>query len=157
MTNKTTLWASALLFLLIQTPIHAGVYKWVDENGQVHYGERPGNPASERVKIRQNETTAPRTIKKTEADGEKTAEGESAEKTDEKPAEPVVEAPLVPEKISKKEKRSLCNEAKGDIAAISSRGRMREINEKGEYSYLGEKQRQKRLAAARKKQSKYCR
>lgn len=161
MTNKIAPWASALLFLLIQTPVHAGVYKWVDGNGQVHYGERPGNPASERVKIRQNETTAPRVLKKAEKDGEKTAEGENAENTSEdageKPAEPAAEAPWVPEKISKKEKRSLCNEAKGDIATISSRGRMREINKKGEYTYLGEKQRQKRLAAARKKQSKYCR
>ncbi len=157
MTNKNILWASALFSLLIQTSVHAGVYKWVDENGQVHYGERPGNTASERVTIRKNETTTPRTVKKAKEDGEKPADGESTENADGKPAEPVAEAPLVPVEISKKEKRALCNEAKGNIAAISSRGRMREINKKGEYIYLDDKQRQKRLDAARKKQSKYCR
>ena len=33
---------SALLFILI-VPLaaHAGVYKWVDENGKVHYGDQP--------------------------------------------------------------------------------------------------------------------
>lgn len=151
MTNKNILWASALFLLLMQASVHAEVYKWVDENGQVHYGERPGNTASERVTIRKNETTTPRTIKQTKAGGE------STENADGKPGEPVAEAPLVPVEISKQEKRALCNEAKSDIAAISSRGRMREINKKGEYVYLDDKQRQNRLDAARKKQSKFCR
>jgi len=34
---------------------------------------------------------------------------------------------------------------------------MREINEKGEYVYLDDSQRQKRIAAAKKKQAKFCR
>lgn len=157
MTNKNILWASALLSLLMQTSVHAEIYKWVDESGQVHYGERPGNTASERVTIRKNETTTARTVKKTKEDGEKKADGESTENADGKPAEPVAEAPLVPVEIPKKEKRALCNEAKSDIAAISSRGRMREINKKGEYVYLDDKQRLQRLDAARKKQGKYCR
>ena len=58
---------------------------------------------------------------------------------------------------SKKEKRKLCNEAKSDLAAINSRGRMREINEKGEYVYLTEQQRQQRISAAKKKQREFCR
>lgn len=162
MTNKNILWASTLFLLLIQSAVHAGIYKWVDENGQVHYGERPGNTASESITIRKNETTTPRSVKKVKADGEKQgddkkqADGDGTENTDGKPAEPVAEAPLVPEKIPKKEKRALCNEAKSDIAAISSRGRMREINKKGEYIYLDDKQRQQRLDAARKKQNKFC-
>ena len=82
---------------------------------------------------------------------------QKAKNTDGKPAEPVAEAPLVPVEISKKEKRALCNEAKSDVAGISSRGRMREINKKGEYVYLDDKQRLKRLNAAKKKQRKYCR
>ena len=145
MMNKTLI-ASIMtvsLSLLFFTPSIAGVYKWIDDNGQVHYGEQPGNTDAESVTIRRNETTKPRAIKK--------AEGESAE-------EPAVEAakPEKPE-ISKKEKRRLCNQAKSDITAISSRGRMREVNEKGEYTYLSEKQRQQRLSAARKKQREFCR
>lgn len=143
---------TASICLLIQAPSQAGVYKWLDEDGQVHYGERPGNSNSEKVKIRQNETTKPRAIKKAK-DGKKSPksenpEGETTEKTAAEPEKPA---------ISKKEKRRLCNKAKSDYAAISSRGRMREVNEKGEYSYLSDKQRQQRLAAAKKKQSEYCR
>lgn len=153
MTIKTFLHALTLILLsvIIQPAVHAGVYKWVDENGQVHYGEQPGNKAAEKVDIRNNETTTPRSVKKTGAeDGEK-SESEKTEQADAKPAE--TEKPS----ISKKEKRRLCQEAKSDIAAITSRGRMREINEKGEYNYLPEEQRQQRLTAAKKKQAKYCR
>ncbi|MBE9560241.1 MAG: DUF4124 domain-containing protein, partial [Proteobacteria bacterium] len=58
---------------------------------------------------------------------------------------------------SKKEKRKYCNEAKQDLAAINSRGRVREINEKGEYIYLSEPERQQRISDAKKKQREFCR
>lgn len=133
------------LILLFQTPSLAGIYKWVDESGQVHYGERPGNAEAEQVTIRKNETTKPRAIKSDED-----AEGKNTEQAAEEAVKPKeVEIP-------KKEKRRLCDQATSDITAINSRGRMREINEKGEYTYLSEKSRQQRLAAARKKQKKYC-
>ncbi|VAW50301.1 Exonuclease SbcC [hydrothermal vent metagenome] len=140
---------TATLCLFFLTPLQAGVYKWVDDNGQVHYGERRGNVDAEKVTIRQNETTKPRVIEKTEEDIK--AEKEKAKKEAEKAKEP--EKP----KISKKNKRKYCNEAKGDLTAINSRGRMREINAKGEYNYLTEKQRQQRIKAAQKKQRKFCR
>ena len=140
----------ALFCLFIQPPLNAGVYKWVDENGQVHYGEQPGNNGAEKITIRQNETTKPRPINKAEEDTT-----ESDKKNTDKQAETPGELVEIPP--SKKEKRKLCNEAKSDLAAISSRGRMREINEKGEYVYLTEQQRQQRVSAARKKQQEFCR
>jgi len=143
---------STSLILLSQTPASAGVYKWVDDDGQVHYGEQPGNTEAEQVTIRHNETTKPRNIKKdSDETKEGAAEGENTEQTEQQPVEPKeIE-------ISKKEKRKLCNEAKADVAAIKSRGRLREINAKGEYSYLSDEKKQQRLAAAMKKQKKNCR
>ena len=140
----------ALFCLFIQPPLYAGVYKWVDEAGQVHYGEHPGNTDAEKVTIRQNETTKPRPINKAEEDT-----ADSDKKNTDKQTEASGEWVEVPP--SKKEKRQLCNEATNDIASISGRGRMREINEKGEYIYLTEQQRQQRISAAQKKQRKFCR
>ena len=134
--------------LLIQSSLYAGVYKWVDDNGQVHYGEHPGNTGAEKVTIRQNETTKPRPVDKAaEEDG----------KTDKKDKDQQAEAPMVEIEPSKKEKRKYCNEAKQDLAAINSRGRVREINEKGEYIFLTEPERQQRISAAKKKQREFCR
>jgi len=148
MTRKTFISSMLLaaLSLLMLQPSYAQVYKWVDESGEVHYGDQPGNSNAQQVEIRKNETTAPRTIKKTDAEDTTQATEEPA-----KPAKP--ETPT----ISKKEKQRLCQQAKSDYATISSRGRMREINKKGEYTYLTEEQRQQRLAAAKKKQREYCR
>ena len=141
---------TTFLCLLFQASSYAEIYKWTDENGQVHYGEHPGNTGAEKVTIRQNETTKPRPINKAEED---------IAESDKKNTDPQTEASgeLVEIPPSKKEKRKLCNEAKSDLAAINSRGRMREINKKGEYVYLTEQQRQQRLSAARKKQGEFCR
>jgi len=133
--------------LLYQAPLLAGIYKWTDENGQVHYGAQPGNPDAEKVTIRTNETTKPRTINT----------AEEAEKDGAQPPEKIQSEILVEEKMPEKDKRRLCKQAKNDIFSINSRGRVREINDQGEYVYMSEEQRQKRLSTAKKRKKKYCR
>ena len=146
---KSAVLITILSSTIIAAPVNAQVYKWVDENGQVHYGEKPGNSQAEQVQIRTNETTSPRAIDKSKVDY---YEGKQKDKQQ-------AEATAPPEepKMSNKEKRKLCDEAKSDLARIMSRGRMREIDEKGEYTYLTEEQRQQRIDAARKKQKEFCR
>ena len=137
---------TASFILLIQSPSHAEVYKWVDEEGQVHYGEQPGNPDAETVPIRTNETTTPRTMNKDEVDIVKS----DIEAKDKKKKE------AEEQKKINRDKRKWCNEARSDLQAISSRGRLREINEKGEYIVMTEEQRQQRIAAAKKKEREFC-
>jgi hypothetical protein len=149
MTRKTiqTILLPALLNLCILQLSHAGVYKWTDENGLVHYGEEPGSIDAEKIPIRQNETTTRRPVNEADVEIITKSKDKKTEKTASAPEEPV---------IPKKEKQRLCQEGKNDYATISGRGRMREINKKGEYIYLTEEQRQQRLAAAKEKQRKYC-
>ena len=132
--------------IFIQTPASAGIYKWVDDEGQIHYSEHPVGNDAEKIKIRTNETTKPRKIN--QADKKVVEATEDAKK---KAAEEKQE-----EVVSKKEKRQYCNEAKHDLAVIQSRGRLREINAKGEYTYLSESQRQQRITAAQKKKREFC-
>jgi len=129
------------------TPVNAKVYKWVDENGQVHYSDIPDNTQAEQVQIRTNETTTPRTKDKEKVDYLKDKNKEKSEKAEE----------LKEQKMTNKENRKYCNEAKSDLEAILGRNRLREIDEKGEYTYLTEEERQKRISAARKKQKEFCR
>ena len=137
---------TASFIIFSQSPSHAGVYKWIDEDGQVHYGEQPGNTSAEKVPIRTNETTAPRTMNKDHIDivksdievkNEKKKEAEEQKKID-------------------RENRKYCKEARSDLQTIYSRGRMREINEKGEYIVMTEEQRQQRISAAKKKEREFC-
>lgn len=45
--------ALALFLCLLATPIAlAGTYRWVDENGQTHFGDRPpANTASDEINV----------------------------------------------------------------------------------------------------------
>lgn len=145
-----------IIFLSYQTASHSGVYKWVDEKGQIHYTDQPNQPGAETFTIQKNTTTKPASsIKDTkDADSDKeTAEDETVK--DEAVADD--EPKMVEIEPTAAEKKRYCSEAKADIASISSRGRMREINEKGEYIYLTEPQRQQRLSAAKKKKREFCR
>jgi hypothetical protein len=137
------------LCLVFSVPVYAAVYKWVDEDGQVHYGDQPQVLDAEIMTIRTNETTKPREIKTDEEQAE--AGDEGSKQPEKQPAEP--EKP----KISAAEKSRLCNEAKGDLQKILSRGRMRSIDKDGNYTVLSEEQRQQRINAAKEKQRKYCR
>ena len=147
------------LFFLLQAPAFAGVYKWVDTDGQVHYGAQPGNTGAEKMSIRTNETTKARVNKTDEEEGANENTGDSSggenNNNDGAPAEIQPEI-FVEEKIPTKENRRLCKQAKEDVTTINSRGRMREINDNGEYIYLSEKQRQQRISAAKKRIKKYC-
>ncbi len=163
MINRTLIAVTQLIaiFLCFQSVANAGVYKWEDDNGQIHYSDQPNQPGAEKFAIRKNTTTKPRTANNDKNSGETAAEeGGSEEAGAKEPGsnESQADEPkLVEVEPSKKEKRRLCNEAKSQITSISSRGRMREINKKGEYIYLSEKQRQQRLSAAKKQQREFCR
>jgi len=45
-----------LLILIVSVAAHAGVYKWVDENGKVHYGDSP-QASQPTVEMNVEETT----------------------------------------------------------------------------------------------------
>ena len=46
------LWISVLLiFFFSPAALAAGVYKWVDEQGKVHYGDRPGNSNASKIAV----------------------------------------------------------------------------------------------------------
>lgn len=48
-----------VLLGLVLWPAHADIYKWVDADGRVHYGDRPDGDAATSVNIRPAPTTPP--------------------------------------------------------------------------------------------------
>jgi len=138
---------TAAFCLLVQLPSYAGVYKWVDDSGQVHYSEQPGNNDAEKVNIRTNETTQPRAVDQSKVDLVDADRDKKKKKQEEAKEQ---------EKINR-DKRKWCNEAKQDLAEISSRGRLREMDDNtGQYVNLTEEEKQKRISAAKKKKQQFC-
>lgn len=48
--RRTSIIIMAYLVLAMPVVLAAGVYKWVDENGKVHYGDRP-NPGAQTMPV----------------------------------------------------------------------------------------------------------
>lgn len=57
MPTKTLVWPSLVALLVLAGPAHADVYKWVDENGSVHFSDSP--PPKGRKAERMNLDDAP--------------------------------------------------------------------------------------------------
>ena len=47
----------SVFMLILMLPAQAGVYKWVDENGKVHYGDKPTTDAANEVKVNKTKST----------------------------------------------------------------------------------------------------
>jgi len=153
-----------LLAFIILNPLAAtaGVYKWTDAQGNVHYGsERPADAETKRLNIDDGAQYNPyadpgeEAAKREEAQKAKALAREKAKEEGKKEAEAIPPVAKKPE-IPKKEKKRRCQQARDTLKTIQERARFRELNAKGEFVTVTEKQRQKRMALERKDISKYC-
>ncbi|WOX06673.1 DUF4124 domain-containing protein [Microbulbifer pacificus] len=133
-----------------------GIYKWVDENGVVHFGSQPPKqeqvevvkpPKSDRFKQWQQEQNALVAERKlatgaeagdsdnsesTPASQSKTDEDQSAKQADARAAE-----------MAARDLR--CRNAQARLQELQSRPRVREVDAKGNYRVLPEEERQQRI------------
>lgn len=147
-----------LLLTLFMLPLSvtAGVYKWTDKDGNVHYGsQRPADAQAEKLKIETSkplsqppETKKDKPAEKAEAEKEAAPTEPAKAKQPEPPKEPV---------LSRKQKKQLCSQARQRLAAIESRGRLKATDEKGNVRHLTDAERSSRLKEARGDVGKYCR
>ena len=143
-----------MLLLIANLPCQAAIYKWSDQQGQVHYSSQPAPAGYQTTKIiiRHNTTTRPG-ISKEELDIRAINRRETELKNKKRP--PATQQ--IKKKIPASVRHRLCRQARTNLDIIQSRGRMREINARGEHVYLSEKQRQQRINTVKKRQRKYCR
>lgn len=163
--NKNHLLSTLLMAALFVPPgVTAGIYKWTDEQGKVHYGsQRPADAAAERLKINADPSpySDPAEAEETDKDAKKESDKESKDekkKEAEAKKRAEAEAAKAAEKpqISRKEKQKLCAQARANVQTIESRGRVRVKDEAGNSRHLTDQERSKELAASRKNVSKYC-
>jgi len=152
-TIVTTL--SLSLSLLAATVQADGIYKWVDEDGVVHFGSQPPQkeqvevvkaPKSERYKRWQEEQQALLTQKKmataakTENDAASTQPEPQAtrESADDRTAEAEMAA-----------RAQRCRSAQQRLQELESHARVREVDASGSYRVLPEEERQQRIQQTR--------
>jgi len=149
MKNLITL---ATIFLLCLSPLSfaSKIYKWVDSEGNTHYGERPSGQQATQIKVPKSpaRTSAPRPVNQQDATN-KLLDAFAKERKDKKEAE----SKATEEKESRDKN---CSKAKRRVTSLKIGGRQYEITDQGERRFLSDADIQTRLTEAQKIADQWC-
>lgn len=138
---------------LITFNVHAGLNKWVDADGKVHYSDAPP-PEVQSQNVRnfagQGQTDAPASYS-SKSVAEREAEMRKSKQTKEEASKKKAE-----EDARADAKRRNCEGARQNARSLSEGGRIYTYDEKGERAYLDDAARAQRLEEANKVISENC-
>lgn len=141
-----------LIILLAMAPLHAGqVYKWVDEQGNVHFGDRPHGQAAETVRVRPPPASALATPNQGSRQ-EKTqkllrAWDEERREKDDKKAKVAAE---------NEEAKRRCHDARDELRGMDAGKRYYNLDQQGERQYLNETELKQRRARWQAEVDRWC-
>ncbi|MCS5563157.1 DUF4124 domain-containing protein [Marinobacter sp.] len=131
--NKKTL---TLTLLLAATPgiaMSASVYKWTDENGLTHFGDRqPAGAQSEKVNVRSGTASD-------SASERPTPQQRLNQLEEQQQADAVSRRQAAEEEARQKQRQANCETARTNLQVISNNARIR-IEENGEQRYLSQEE-----------------
>ena len=143
---------TGLLVALLVFPLQAAVYQWTDENGRVHFSDRPTHESAQQKRMPKSAApprsdAMPVERKQRRQRLLEVYENERAEKR-----EAAAKA-----KQEKEERKRRCHNARVDYENYSSAGGIYETGEDGQRTYLDKQQRQDYMSKLRARVDKYCR
>ncbi len=142
-----------ILFILIfiTTTINAGVYKWTDEKGNVHFGDRPTNQNKATELIYDTESRAG--ITNSSGNNKERARMAKELENDRKERENNREE----RRVAKKKKREQCSQSKKRLHFYQQTNRIFKYKENGERVYYDDKDRNVKIKKYKKQVARYCR
>jgi len=125
----------------------AAVYKWVDDQGNVHYSEqKPAQSPAEKIKIDKAPPPSSSSYKKptlkTEEEGNN--KGESTDNANSKNADIA------------KQKQEMCAEARKDLELMQNTGRLRVKDKDGNVTYMTDEDKAARIKRNQDRVKEYC-
>jgi catalase len=140
-----------LLFAFVITPVDAGIYKWTDSDGNVHFGDQPVNTdAATELHMQTNNktgvTNSSGNTKEREYLLKKISEDKETDAEERK------------KKLAKdKERRKLCDRYRSQLQVHNQSNSIFKMSPDGERTYLTDKQRDDQQKRLSKGVAKYCR
>lgn len=143
-----------ILLMLASTNAFAGISKWVDAQGRVHYSDQPPPPNAQT-----------KTLRPVSGTGDSASSGVAAAKTAaEREAElkrdnlaKQAEADKVAQKKAAEDALKInCANAQANLRSLQSGVRMMEIDANGQRSFMDETQRQQRIAKTQQEITTNC-
>ncbi len=140
--------------LVLLSPVsQATIYKWVDEQGRVSFSDQPQSENAKPIDIRVHQPHRSKA-----ADSKNNQSRQPGKPPSQQGGQlPDSEAQQQAPRLSRKEKRRRCADARKRLQAITVRNRVRERDASGNLRFLTEKERQQRLKQAKTNIRKYCR
>ncbi len=127
------------------------IYKWVDENGQIHYSsKKPDNQDVETVKVKKGPKVAPKQTK----DSDVTDQSSTTDSDDDVEARAAAKKQLAAADAVNNKKQ--CELARKNYAALNASVRVVRTNEKGETVRMSDDERLNSLLTAQKSIDQYC-
>lgn len=150
MRKQTVITAIALTFVVSSGAFAKQIYKWTDEDGNVHYGDVPVGESSERMAITSKPTDPARIQAQAQARAD--ARAQAAEEAANAPAGPT------PEELqaAADEKARKCSEYRADLQRMLTSRRLYREDEAGEREYLDEVEMQAARDRVEGEVEEYC-
>lgn len=138
----------SLIACLIAPAVHSEIYKWTDENGRIHYGDRPENTDSETIEVK----PAPLPDKGTEEHKEKQRKlleviDEQREENKQKQAEV---------KKEKEQRKINCEKSKKYYESVKTASGLYQKGEDGDVVFLSHEERVSAEMKAKAEMEHWC-
>lgn len=140
-----------IIALFYVSGVHAEVYKWVDESGAVHYGDKPTS-GSQEVQVQQQEKPSAAMKETTETRDEKRqriADMLEEDRIDKNKKEEK-------KKYERERKKRECNRLKDHQRHVENAGGLYKLDKDGNRVFMSKEQRDKSEQALRKRIQKNC-
>lgn len=132
----------------------SSIYKWVDEDGKVHYGQqRPASADAEKMKINSHAPRDTSSYKRPSLNKENT---EDIGKTKDKDKNTTEEAPKVESAADKKRRLEACAQARKQLATMQAKGQIRSRDKDGNITYMSQEQKEARMKSIREAVAQKC-
>ncbi len=135
--------------MMTVSPLYGGIYKWVDKEGNVHFGDHPVDNNASEVKINSHKGPDPEYQQRLEKQKQYLMDGQQAR--DEKKKQ------RAEAKKNKKQKNLACQKAKKYLTKLEQHGRLYRGNKDGDRQYLSGSERDEEIAKTRMKVKDKCR
>lgn len=136
---------------LLTAPVEAAIYKWTDENGQTVYSETPPPKGTTGTRLKE---APPPPVDPNAAMENLRNRAEAFEKRQEELGKQESDTQQSAER--EKQVQENCERLRNNLEILTTNNQVREQTGEGEYTVLGEEQRQARIKATQERIQKEC-
>lgn len=140
----------SLITLIFTFTAQAEIYKWVDENGKVHYSDKPFDKNSKKIEVKREPTQAERLEAQKRASKMIRRQNKVHAINEQEARDKKVLAQK--EEVNRKQRAQACAEAKRLILVYSGRGAIYSTDKNGKKTYKGYTDEQKNQKIAQLQQ-----